>query len=85
MKMSKGPWWETGIIVGLQFAILMNAVHILPNPYMPAAVRAAHFWETATSNFILGFVIVWFLHRHHTSITDFFSFKQSIDRETAAD
>jgi hypothetical protein len=85
MRMSKGPWWETGIIVGLQFAILMNAVHILPNPYMPAAVRAAHFWETATSNFILGFVIVWFLHRHHTSITDFFSFKQSINKEAAAD
>jgi len=85
MRMSKGPWWETGIIVGLQFAILMNAVHILPNPYMPVAVRAAHFWETAISNFILGFVIVWFLHRHHTSITDFFNFKQSIAKEAAAD
>jgi hypothetical protein len=75
IRMSKAPWWETGLIVGTLFAILMNAQHLIPNAYMPPAVRLAHFVETATSNFILGFVIVWVLHRHHSSIRDLFVFR----------
>ena len=63
IRMSTAKWTETGVLVGLLFAILMNAVHILPNPYMPQVIRMAHLLETATSNFILGFVTVYLLLR----------------------
>jgi hypothetical protein len=70
IRMSRGSWWETSIMVGLLFAVLMNAQHLIPNPYMPFTVRMAHLVETATSNFIFGFIIVWLLHRHHSSFGD---------------
>jgi hypothetical protein len=73
MRSSKANWVETSIIVGLNFALLMNAQHLLPNPYMPDSVRLSHFIETASSNFIWGCVIVWVLHRPHTSLADLLS------------
>lgn len=72
LRMSRAGWPETAVIVGLLFAVLMNAIHIVPNPYMSSVVRRAHFLETATSNFILGLVITWLLHRSHRSLGDLF-------------
>lgn len=72
IRMMKGQWQETAISVGLLFAVLMNAQLLLPNPFMPEAVRMTHLIETATSNFIFGFLIVWLLHRHHNSFSDLF-------------
>jgi hypothetical protein len=66
--MMKGDWWEAGLAVGLLFAVLMNAQLLLPNPYMPQAVRMTHLAETAPSNFIFGWVIVWLLNRRHSSL-----------------
>jgi hypothetical protein len=63
IRMSRAKWWETAVLVGLLFAILMNAVHIIPNPYMPGIVSKAHLLETATSNFILGFLTTLLLSR----------------------
>jgi hypothetical protein len=39
---------------------------------MPAAVRQAHFIETASSNFIFGMLLFWLLHRSHRSLQDLF-------------
>jgi len=48
---------ETPLAVGLAFAVLMNSQLLLPNPFMPEAVRMAHLLETATSNFIFGMLV----------------------------
>jgi hypothetical protein len=63
IRMMKGDWWEAGLAVALLFAVVMNAQLLLPNPYMPEAVRMAHLAETASSNFIFGWVIAWLLRR----------------------
>ena len=72
IRMVKGKAWEAGLAVALLFAVIMNSVLLLPNPYMPEAVRMAHLVETASSNFVFGWVIVWLLHRHHHSVSDLF-------------
>jgi hypothetical protein len=65
IRMMKGQWQETALALGLLFAVLMNAQLLLPNPYMPEAVRMAHLIETASSNFIFGFLIGWLLAQRH--------------------
>ena len=72
IRMMKGRWQEIAVAVGLLFAVLMNAQLLLPNPFMPEAVRMTHLIETASSNFIFGCLIVWLLHRHHSSLSDLF-------------
>jgi hypothetical protein len=72
IRMMKGCWQETAIAVGLLFAVLMNSQLLLPTPLMPEAVRMTHLIETASSNFIFGYLIVWLLHRHHSSLSDLF-------------
>jgi hypothetical protein len=68
---TRGPAWQVGIVVGLLYALPMNIVHILPNPFMPdPTARLSHFIKTATSNFILGLCVTWLLHRRHNSIKD---------------
>jgi hypothetical protein len=72
IRMMKGPWQETALVVGLLFGVLMNSQLLLPTPLMPEAVRMTHLIETASSNFIFGFLIVWLLNRHHSSLSDLF-------------
>ena len=57
IKMMKGAWWESGFAVALLFAV-MTAPLLLPNPLMPDEVRMAHLLETATSNFLFGWLVV---------------------------
>jgi hypothetical protein len=57
IKMMKGEWWESGLAVALLFAAV-NSQLLLPNPLMPYEVRMAHLLETATSNFLFGWLIV---------------------------
>ena len=57
IKMMKGKWWESGLAVALLFAV-MTAQLLLPNPLMPAEVRMVHLAETATSNFLFGWLVV---------------------------
>ncbi|MCM3871477.1 MAG: hypothetical protein ND895_12405 [Pyrinomonadaceae bacterium] len=61
IRMMRGRWWETGLVVGLLFAVVMNSLLLIPNPFMPAEVRMAHLLETATSNFLFGWLLVWVL------------------------
>jgi Ca2+/Na+ antiporter len=63
IRSMKGSWPETALSVGLLFAVLMSALLLLPNPYMPESVRMSHLVETATSNFIFGVFIGWLLTR----------------------
>jgi hypothetical protein len=65
IRMLKGEWPETALAIGVQFAVLMNAPLLLPNPYMPEEVRMTHLVETASSNFIFGVLIGWLLTKRH--------------------
>lgn len=63
LAMRTGVWLKA-LMVGLLFALLMNAQHLLPNALMVPEVRLAHFIETASSNFVWGIVIVWLLDKN---------------------
>ena len=69
IRMMKGEWWKAGLAVALLFSVVMNAQLLLPNPLMPAEVRMAHLLETASSNFLFGWLVVFVLvksvHRLH--------------------
>jgi hypothetical protein len=64
IKMMKGEWWEAGLAVALLFAT-MSALLLLPNPLMPEEVRMAHLLETATSNFLFGWLVCAIIQIHH--------------------
>lgn len=66
VRMMKGKWPETAVAIGLLFSVVMNAQIMLPNPYMPEAVRMAHLVETASSNFIFGVFVGWLLTQRHS-------------------
>lgn len=57
IKMMRGAWWEAGFAVALLFAVMTSQL-LLPNPLMPTDVRMAHLVETATSNFLFGWLVV---------------------------
>jgi hypothetical protein len=57
IRMMKGQWWESGLAVALLFAVPSSQL-LLPNPLMPQEVRMVHLLETATSNFLFGWLIV---------------------------
>jgi hypothetical protein len=63
--------WVGALATGLFLSLPMNIPNIVPNPFMPADVRMAHFIETASSNFIFGVLMFWLLHRSHRSLADF--------------
>ncbi|HHX87333.1 MAG TPA: hypothetical protein GX693_04030 [Firmicutes bacterium] len=65
IRMMKGAWWEAGLAVSLLFAVLMGALLLIPQPFMPEQIRLAHFVELITSNFLFGWIIVFLLHRCH--------------------
>lgn len=64
VKMMKGHWWEAALAVALLFSVLMGALLLLPNPFMPPAVRSAHLVEVLSSNFVFGFIAVVILNVH---------------------
>ena len=67
IRMMKGDRLETALAVGLVFGVVMNAQLLLPNPYMPEAVRMAHLAETASSNFLFGTLVGWLLGKRDAS------------------
>jgi hypothetical protein len=67
IRMMKGLWQETALTLGLLFSVLMGTPLLLPNPYMPQAVRMTHLIETASSNFIFGVVVGWLFTKRHES------------------
>jgi hypothetical protein len=67
IRMLKGSRFETALWIALLFSVVMNTQLLLPNPYMPEAVRFAHLVETASSNFIFGFLVGWLLSRSNST------------------
>ena len=63
VRMMRGKPWEAPLAVGLLFGCLLTAALWLPNPYMPAPVRWAHFVETSTSTFLYGALVAWLFGR----------------------
>lgn len=68
MRLLNTSWSTKALLTGITFALIMNSQHLLPNPYMSANVRLYHFIETASSNFIWGYVIVLFLQKRKKMI-----------------
>jgi hypothetical protein len=69
IRMMKGQWWEAGLAVALLFAVTSSQL-LLPNPLMPQEVRMVHLLETATSNFLFGWLIVLILRGWRQSVTE---------------
>ncbi len=67
IRMMKGAWWEAGLAVSLLFSVLMGALLLLPNEFMPDAIRMAHFVEVAASNFVFGWIVVWVLNLYSSA------------------
>jgi len=67
VQMTKGRWWVAGLGLSLLFSVVMNSQLLIPNPIMPEAVRLAHFVETASSNFIFGWIVAWLLRPNDES------------------
>jgi hypothetical protein len=60
--------WQTALIVGLVMSIPQNVGHILPNPLIPlSSVRMSHLIETASSTFVFGLTVTWFLYPKYIS------------------
>ena len=64
IRMMKGQWLESALVIALLFSVVMNVLLLLPNAYMPAPVRMAHLVETGSSNFIFGLLIGGLLPSH---------------------
>jgi hypothetical protein len=58
----RGYWIKIAIATGLLFSVVMNNQLLLPNPVMPETVRMIHLLETASSNFIFGFLMITIFH-----------------------
>ncbi|MGZ9164540.1 MAG: hypothetical protein ACXW4U_05120 [Anaerolineales bacterium] len=55
--------WQTALIVGLMLSVPQNIGHLIPNPMIPLnSVRISHMIETASSTFIFGLIVAWFLY-----------------------
>lgn len=63
IRMLKATRLEVTLAIAYTFAVVMNALLLLPNPYMPNSVRIAHFVETTSSNLIFGLLVGWLLTR----------------------
>jgi len=77
IRMLRNRGWLGALLTGLFLSLPMNIPHIVPNPYMPADVRLAHFIETASSMFIFGIVLFWLLHRPHPNLAAIFKGKET--------
>ena len=56
-----GSRWSAALITAGVFVIVFALPLVIPNPFMPEAVRLAHLIETVLSRGLFGFVAVWFL------------------------
>lgn len=62
IRMMKGGWWETGLVVALLFSVLMGSSLYLPTN-MPIRLQFAHLIEVAGEAFVSGWIVVGLLHR----------------------
>ena len=69
IRMIRGGRVEAALVVALLFSVVMNTQLLLPNPLMPYEVRITHLLETASSNFIFGWILVWILTNNNAQRT----------------
>jgi hypothetical protein len=63
VRMIDAKRWEAALAAALTFAVLLSVpIGVFPNPYMPAMVRQAHFFELLSSMLVFGGVAGWVLH-----------------------
>jgi hypothetical protein len=55
---SRRTWGRTALAAGAVFSVLIASPLLLPNPFMPAAVRWIHLPEVGASNLLLGLALV---------------------------
>lgn len=56
IDMQKTTQWEKRILVGFALSIGIAAPLLIPNNYMPGAVRLGHFFEVLAENYLFGFI-----------------------------
>ena len=61
LKYMQGTSVRKGIALVLLLVFLSCSQLLLPNPFMPEAVRIGHFIETSIENALLAIIIVWVL------------------------
>lgn len=61
LRMWAGRKWEAGLAVALLFGVVFPAQLLVPNPWMPDALRFLHLLETSTSMFLFGWVVWWLI------------------------
>ena len=59
VALMRGKAWETMLAIALVFGVLVAAPLFFPNPFMPAMVRQAHFFELLSSMLFFGAVTGW--------------------------
>ena len=62
IRMMKGGWWETGLIVALLYSVLMGSSLLMPTG-MSTGLQLAHLIEVAGEAFVFGWIVVVLLHR----------------------
>ncbi len=65
-----GRGWESLTIVGLLMSVGLSFQILLPNPYMPDAVRYGHFPELFVENFLFGVIAALLFTRAKSKDTD---------------
>jgi hypothetical protein len=63
IRVMKGSWWETGLVVALLFSVLMGSSLLMPTD-MPTGLQLAHLIEVSGEAFVFGWIVVGLLHRH---------------------
>ncbi|MEJ2734700.1 MAG: hypothetical protein P8189_14225 [Anaerolineae bacterium] len=66
IRMMKGSWWETGLIVALLFSVLMGSNLLMPTD-MSTGLQFAHLIEVSGEAFVFGWIVVGLLHQRHKS------------------
>jgi small-conductance mechanosensitive channel len=56
VNITKGKPWERVILVGLAMSIGLATPLLVPNEYMPGAIRLGHFFELLIENFLFGVI-----------------------------
>ncbi len=64
IRMMKGSWWETGLVVALLFSILMGSNLLMPTG-MSTGLQLAHLIEVFGEAFVFGWIVVGLLRGQH--------------------
>jgi hypothetical protein len=61
VRMIGGGRWERALVAGAALSVVGGVALLIPNPYLPDAVRWVHLIEVGVSNFVYGVAAAWLL------------------------